>query len=178
MLSKQDEEAIFSLITRLIDTMSSEKIAIDDKHTPKLWSRFLQELITKHRKDGAMATIPRSERRVTFSQNQVFEGAQTAPQPAQAMPVVQQPFAVEPMTAQNMPYGAWPGPQDPAMLGALGFNPNVTMNVGPGLIQPTDVGGQMMVDDDGMLATMAALNHPGFWDNMMLPGYVMQHTVY
>lgn len=39
-------------------------------------------------------------------------------------------------------------------------------------MQPADLGGQLMVVDDGTLATMEALNNPGFWENMMLPRYV------
>lgn len=171
LLSKHDEEIIFGLITRLIDTMSSEKIAIDEKHTPKLWARFLQELITKHKQDGAMATIPPAERRVTLSKNPTPQNTLPAPPMSYVEPTMPQQYA--PLTAQQMQDPAtyaWPGQPETALYGALGLNPNIGMAVGPGLMQPLGMGDDMMVDED-QLATMAALNNPTFWENMMLPGY-------
>ncbi len=41
LLSKPDEEEIFDLIGTLIQKLSSSSIAIDDRHTPKLYARFL-----------------------------------------------------------------------------------------------------------------------------------------
>ncbi|KAG6843914.1 hypothetical protein H0H87_011724, partial [Tephrocybe sp. NHM501043] len=53
LLSKDQETEIFDLIGRLIQTLSSPEIAIDDRHTPKLYARFLAGLLSKHRRDGA-----------------------------------------------------------------------------------------------------------------------------
>ncbi|TFY50349.1 hypothetical protein EVG20_g11570, partial [Dentipellis fragilis] len=47
------ESEIFELIGRLIQVLSSPQIAIDERHTPKLYSRFLAGLLSKHRRDGA-----------------------------------------------------------------------------------------------------------------------------
>ncbi|TFK71035.1 hypothetical protein BDN72DRAFT_493272 [Pluteus cervinus] len=55
LLSKEHENEIFDLIGRLIQTLSSSEIAIDDRHTPKLYARFLAGLLSKHRRDGATA---------------------------------------------------------------------------------------------------------------------------
>jgi hypothetical protein len=52
-LTKGQENNIFDLIGRLIQTLSSPKIAIDDRHTPKLYARFLAGLLSGHRRDGA-----------------------------------------------------------------------------------------------------------------------------
>jgi hypothetical protein len=52
-LTKDQENDIFNLIGRLIQTLSSPKIAIDDRHTPKLYARFLAGLLSRHRRDGA-----------------------------------------------------------------------------------------------------------------------------
>ncbi|KAF9074252.1 hypothetical protein BDP27DRAFT_1416550 [Rhodocollybia butyracea] len=51
LLLKEEENDIFDLISRLIQTFSA--IAVDDRHTPKLHARFLAGLLSKHRRDGA-----------------------------------------------------------------------------------------------------------------------------
>ncbi|KAF7311314.1 hypothetical protein MKEN_01033100 [Mycena kentingensis (nom. inval.)] len=52
IMPKEEEEQVFDLIGRLIQTLSSPEIAIDDRHTPKLYARFLAGLLSKHRRDG------------------------------------------------------------------------------------------------------------------------------
>ena len=58
-MTKDQENDVFDLIGRLIQTLSSPKIAIDDRHTPKLYARFLAGLLSRHRRDGA--TVGRSQ---------------------------------------------------------------------------------------------------------------------
>ncbi|CAK5274670.1 unnamed protein product, partial [Mycena citricolor] len=53
LMSKEEENKVYDLIGRLIQTLSSPEIAIDDRHTPKLYARFLAGLLSKHRRDGA-----------------------------------------------------------------------------------------------------------------------------
>ncbi|KAH9162835.1 fungal-specific transcription factor domain-containing protein [Lactarius sanguifluus] len=47
------ETEIYQVIERLINTIGSPQIAIDERHTPMLYSRFLASLLAKHRRDGA-----------------------------------------------------------------------------------------------------------------------------
>lgn len=58
-MTKDQENNVFDLIGRLIQTLSSPKISIDDRHTPKLYARFLAGLLSRHRRDGA--TVGRSQ---------------------------------------------------------------------------------------------------------------------
>ena len=67
-MTKDQENNVFDLIGRLIQTLSSPKIAIDDRHTPKLYARFLAGLLSRHRRDGG--AVGRSQP-VPPSQNQV-----------------------------------------------------------------------------------------------------------
>ncbi|KAG5637475.1 hypothetical protein H0H81_004446 [Sphagnurus paluster] len=53
LLSKDQENAIFELISRLINTLSSDKIAVDERHTPNLYARFLTKLLSERRGDGS-----------------------------------------------------------------------------------------------------------------------------
>jgi len=47
------ETEIYQIIERLISTIGSPEIAIDERHTPMLYSRFLASLLAKHKRDGA-----------------------------------------------------------------------------------------------------------------------------
>jgi hypothetical protein len=51
-MSNEQENEVFELIGRLIHTWGSPEIAIDERHTPKLYARFLTSLLIRHRRDG------------------------------------------------------------------------------------------------------------------------------
>ncbi|KAJ6479456.1 hypothetical protein C8R47DRAFT_983369, partial [Mycena vitilis] len=51
MMSDVKESQVYDLIGRLIQTLSSQDIAIDDHHIPKLYARFLSRLVLRHRRD-------------------------------------------------------------------------------------------------------------------------------
>ncbi|KAI9508549.1 hypothetical protein F5148DRAFT_1148956 [Russula earlei] len=46
------ETEVYKVIEPLIATIGSPQIAIDERHTPKLYSRFLESLLVKHKRDG------------------------------------------------------------------------------------------------------------------------------
>jgi hypothetical protein len=46
------EIEVYEVIERLIVTIGSPQIAIDERHTPKLYSRFLASILAKHKRDG------------------------------------------------------------------------------------------------------------------------------
>ncbi len=64
LLKKDDKDGSVNLIGILIDKFSSSDIAVDDRHTPKLYARFLATLLSKYRRN-----IPREKscRRFTDS---------------------------------------------------------------------------------------------------------------
>ncbi|KAI9461861.1 hypothetical protein F5148DRAFT_1214624 [Russula earlei] len=43
---------VYEVIKCLIATIASPQIAIDERHTPKLYSCFLESLLAKHKRDG------------------------------------------------------------------------------------------------------------------------------
>ena len=53
---RERQHEIFDLITRLIDKLGSPEVAIDERHTPALHSRFLHSLLRKHRRDLAVSS--------------------------------------------------------------------------------------------------------------------------
>ncbi|KAF9443388.1 hypothetical protein P691DRAFT_679620 [Macrolepiota fuliginosa MF-IS2] len=146
LLSKGQEGDIFELIGRLIQTLSSPKIAIDDRHTPKLYARFLAGLLSRHRRDGATVgrlhpNPPGQVQTQATGGNHIPAGSMT--------------------TFSNL--------QTPI------YRPEATYNSGTGAIHfgsdmELAVLGNSYSPDEEMLATMQAIKNPSWWQNMMMPG--------
>ncbi|KAI9511830.1 hypothetical protein F5148DRAFT_1146554 [Russula earlei] len=83
---------VYQVIERLIATIRSRQIAIDERHTPKLYSRFLASLLAKHKRDGtAQGRMPQQgpppQQMQTGSSTPRY---QQPPQPPQPQPPQQQ----------------------------------------------------------------------------------------
>ncbi|KAG8776432.1 hypothetical protein FRC16_004523 [Serendipita sp. 398] len=52
LLEGDERNQIMEIVERLIDTFKSPRIAVDSRHTPMLYSRFLASLIAKYKEDG------------------------------------------------------------------------------------------------------------------------------
>jgi len=163
-LLKEQENEIFELIGRLIHTLSSPKIAIDDRHTPKLYARFLASLVSRHRRDGASTGRLQTN---TPPQNQPSSGT---PQGISGyMPTASPSTQSGPSGQQNTGQGTH----------------NVTQTVNTTTLPQAPLADAFMLGDidimmDGigdiseaeMLATMQAITGPSWWSNVMMPGYV------
>jgi hypothetical protein len=175
LLNKEEENEIFDLISRLIQTLSSPKIAIDDRHTPKLYARFLAGLLSRHRRDGA--TVGRLH-------------PNPPPQTQVAASVVPGTSASINSFSVSHPTGINTG-RDESYRGTGGFShpsensetpiymPEATFAVGTGQINfgadfdITMLGVSGFSSDEEMpLATMNAIKNPEWWRNMMMPGFV------
>ena len=90
-MTKGQENDIFDLIGRLIETLSSPKIAIDDRHTPKLYARFLAGLLSRHRRDGATVSrlppVPPSQNPLSAEGNGDGNGTGTGQGQSTSAPV-------------------------------------------------------------------------------------------
>jgi hypothetical protein len=51
--SQKLEVEVYGLIERLIVVIGSPQVALDERHTPKLYSRFLASSLAKHKREGA-----------------------------------------------------------------------------------------------------------------------------
>ncbi|KAF8197112.1 fungal-specific transcription factor domain-containing protein [Pholiota molesta] len=164
-LVKEQENEIFDLIGRLIQTLSSPKIAIDDRHTPKLYARFLAGLLSRHRRDGA--TVGRLQTNPP-PQNQIHSS--DAPQ-------------ISTMTSVMSTRSG--GPSSDLALGSTSlvnhigvdtpiYRPEATFAASTGQISfgtDFDMGYGGTFSDEEMLATMQAIKNPAWWDTMMMPGF-------
>ncbi|KAL0948305.1 hypothetical protein HGRIS_010897 [Hohenbuehelia grisea] len=184
LLAKDQENEIFDLIGRLIQTLSSPEIAIDDRHTPRLYARFLAGLLSRHRRDGA--TVGRLH---------------TQPPPAQLSMTSPTDFASTSQGAGSSGSGQAQGgtssqdnqggfsvntfalgapaaaSEKQAFANTPVYRPEATYSASTGPIQfggDFDMmlfGTENQVSEEEMLATMQALKNPGWWQNMMMPGF-------
>ncbi|KXN81254.1 Protein priB, partial [Leucoagaricus sp. SymC.cos] len=170
LLSQEQESGIFELIGRLIQTLSSLKIAIDDRHTPKLYARFLAGLLSRHRRDGAtVGRLHPNPPNQQPNQNEIPPNSMNtfsvAPQPQPAM-----------QSAQDLDYNPNGGQPQAQNLQTPIYRPEATYNAGTG---PIHFGSDMELavldgsysPDEEMLATMQAIKNPSWWQNMMMPGF-------
>jgi hypothetical protein len=175
-LSREEETHIFDLIGRLIQTISSPAIAIDDRHTPKLYARFLAGLLSKHRRDVATIGLLQTNPLPPSS----------APPSHELGPAINVTFplsgpAPEHDVPQDMPAGYQNGfVQQQTMVEKFStpiYRPEATFAGGGGTISFGSDVDMFTVDgniasDEEMLATMQALKNPAWWNTMMMPGYV------
>jgi len=167
LLSTDEERQILDLISRLIQALSSSKIAIDDKHTPKLYARFLAHLLTRYRKDS-----PGRRRASTTSKD-------PGPPPSTAPTDGQIPASnlgcVTSEVHEDSGYLASGDPSlniynDPSNVQI--YSSDFIMNVPTQL----DINNDILMDnnpyyEEDLLATMQSLKNPAFWQNLMLPGF-------
>ncbi|KAF7305162.1 hypothetical protein MKEN_01231400 [Mycena kentingensis (nom. inval.)] len=171
LMSQEEEKRVFNLIGRLIQTLSSPEVAIDDRHTPKLYARFLAGLLSKHRRDGAsvgrmQAHSPPSHQSATVPPSadygQPSSTSSTFPISAGAPPE-HQVHGFEHVFAQ----------QQPQAQANAGYHPEsayvqqaMPMHYNPELDLGTPIPGE-----EQMLAAMQAIKNPAFWNDVLMPGF-------
>lgn len=178
-MTKELETEIFELIGRLIQTFSSPDIAIDDRHTPKLYARFLAGLLSRNRKDGATVGRLHPQPPPQSEIAHAASGGYTSHMPAS-----------NPSFSVTSPEGDSRGGHDGGFTHSV-FNPTnekadtpiyrpeATYTLGNGPIEfggSGDFGSLALgsstngFSDEEMLATMQALKNPQWWSTMMMPG--------
>ncbi|KAJ7485082.1 hypothetical protein B0H11DRAFT_1149994 [Mycena galericulata] len=172
LMAKEQENEVFDLIGRLIQTLSSPEIAIDDRHTPKLYARFLASLLSRHRRDGA--TVGRLHPQPPAQQN--LASSSSSEYGHQAPSSTSSTFTTSPMagTGAGLEHGAHGyGGHVFAQAEKAGtpiYRADATYT-GP-IQYGTDMDlGTGLPDEEQMLAAMQALKNPAWWDNMMMPGF-------
>ncbi|KAI9452824.1 hypothetical protein F5148DRAFT_1370318 [Russula earlei] len=191
------ETEVYQVIECLIATIGSPKIAIDERHTPKLYSRFLASLLAKHKRDGtAQGRMPQQgpppQQIQTGSSTQMY---QQPPQPPQPQPPQQQQQRQQQQPAPP-PQNTTSSSLSSGVSGNAGAPDSHHSTEGRGnyvLEQPPDLTfgvtgqpGELMdftfdtittPGNDDLLATMQAIQNPTWWQNMMMPRFLIQdHT--
>ncbi|KAM6499620.1 hypothetical protein JOM56_005128 [Amanita muscaria] len=165
LLSTNEEIEILELISRLIQTLSSPKIALDDKHTPKLYARFLAGLLSRHRRDSSAR------------QHTTTSSSNSAPPPSAPAISVQAPEEsvqtqiqndVEHLTTNGQHLGLFQEAVAPSV-----YTPETAIMCDSVIDMNNDfLMENGLLSDEELLATMQILKSPAWWQNMMMPGYV------
>jgi hypothetical protein len=166
LLSTEEEAEILKLISRLIQALSSPKVAIDDKHTPKLYARFLATLLARHRRDGAA-------RQRTVSATDNFEPPPSAPRNEAQNPAI----TTDEVASQIQGDAGPPQSSDATMSffndpsGAHVYTPEMAFADGSSSFSINDIlMDSNLLSEEEILATMQSIKNPSWWQNMMLPG--------
>jgi hypothetical protein len=200
LMMKQQENEVFELIGRLIQTLSSPEIAIDDRHTPRLYARFLAGLLLKYRRDGTAGVQAQPQHPPSNSlginvdylgQSQPagsahppsFSAAPPPSQPSPPQPGMQRGGgAATAYESQQSVFKAKPEPiyrpEASSVLGTgtLDFTAGDTGTGNAASVaedSPFELDMDLRGLDEEMLATMQTLKNPSFWENMMMPGCVL-----
>ncbi|KAJ7187010.1 fungal-specific transcription factor domain-containing protein [Mycena filopes] len=170
LMPKEEENQVYDLIGRLIQTLSSPEIAIDDRHTPKLYARFLAGLLSRHRRDGA--TVGRLHPQPPTAQSVSSSSSDYGHQSNGSSTFTMSPMpGVGPVLGHehaSQGYGGHSYAQMDKVTTPI-YRPEATYS------GPIQYGTEMdlgigLPEEEQMLAAMQALRQPAFWDNMMLPG--------
>ncbi|KAH8976971.1 fungal-specific transcription factor domain-containing protein [Lactarius hatsudake] len=187
------ETEIYQVIERLIYTIGSPQIAIDEHHTPMLYSRFLASLLAKHRRDGSargrqhQQGLPTQQPQANSSAPAYQQQRQTAQQAPPSHSTSPSSFATggNPTTVQDAP---------PAHSTAtLNGKPTVTQSAnhepmhqletesytfgattsqsGAGAGDANGMDFTFDISIDELLGPMKAIENPLWMQTMMLPGF-------
>lgn len=172
-MTKELEVEIFDLIGRLIQTFSSPEIAIDDRHTPKLYARFLAGLLARNRRDGAtvgrLHPQPPPQSEIAHAASGGYTTQATTSTPSFSV------TAPEGETRTGLDGGYTHAVFNPAIETADTpvYRPESTYDFGGSAdLAQLGLGGSLGAysDEEMMLATMQALKSPQYWSTMMMPG--------
>lgn len=167
LMKKDQESETFELIGRLIQTLSSTKIAVDDRHTPKLYARFLAGLLSRNRHDGA--TVGRLQTQPPQRQETSYTGGSASRVPATG--------GSTSTLSGNLPIpradqaGPGFGGMGVQQLDSIIYMQEATFASGTGQIQFGMDDFDMASSEETALATMQAISDPAWWKTMMMPGF-------
>jgi len=181
LVEPDDKTKIFDLIGRLIQTLNSPEVAVDNKHTPKLHAKFLAGLLTKYHQDSnqdqlSQEPLPPSKHSVGGNPNQ-YEGQ---PQPSSTSA---QYFGHGPGTTpsnsmpqsgfDNVSYSSDPNLSSQGNVAFPHDTPRYQLQTSDGMVTTQDSAVNAMADlsEEDMLATLRAIGNPNWWSNVMMPGY-------
>lgn len=174
---KADEDQSINLIVTLIDKFSSSDIAVDDRHTPKLYAKFLATLLRRHNDPRGMGsenlrTVPPRNVYVTgniigdkngdgseyqefvaFQEQSGHDSAGYQPQSQTRTSMAQVPQSAD----------IWP-------IRFVNDTELFPFTYGSGIINGSGVENQGGMEDD-VLASMQVLNNPEWLRGMSMPGF-------
>ncbi|EKM51056.1 uncharacterized protein PHACADRAFT_263020 [Phanerochaete carnosa HHB-10118-sp] len=170
LITKQQEDEIFTLIHRLIQTLQSPEIAIDERHTPRLHARFLTGLLSGYKRDVATTGRLHTQPPPPPQERQFHTDPANVQQPMQGGSS-QQVFSVAPQgPTDSHGMGHSRSPPD-SILNEPVYEPEVAYTADAGQILDFDTS---MGTEDDMLGALRILKSPAYWSDMMTAGFQNQ----
>lgn len=181
-LTSENRSEIRRLVQQVIDLLASPEVAIDDRHGPKLYSRFLRNLLSKPmaRSDptspgsNSSAPLPRQRNRRPNSaseqapdQPRPFEipsSVYSLPSPATSTSLSPPPTAAALSFDNFAPVGAV-DPFAPDVLIASSMDQSLEDGVDVAFFQPA------LPFDDAIMQSVQSLADPSGWQDISLPGF-------
>ena len=179
LVEADDKTKILDLVGRLIQTLNSPEVSIDNKHTPKIHAKFLAGLLTKYHQDSnqdqfTQAPLPPSKHSVGGNPTS-YEG-QPQPSGTSAHYLGHGPGTTQ---STSMPQGGFDNvsyASDPRLSSqpTISFTPQHLLQTSDGVAAAQDsaVNAMAGLSEEEMLVTLRAIGNPNWWSNMMMPGYV------
>ncbi|KAI0795864.1 hypothetical protein C8Q75DRAFT_744153 [Abortiporus biennis] len=171
LLTKAQQDDIFELIARLIHTLNSPEIAIDDRHTPRLHARFLAGLLSKHRRGVSSSSRNTSQNPPQNQERAGSGGTYSSQSPPSSTSNVFQATPPPSNDTQGQGMGPSQGPSDNMMTEPI-YPADPTYSGGTAPFEMFNFGatpnGGM---EDDLVGALQVLKNPAYWQNMMMPGF-------
>ena len=181
LVGEDDKTKIFDLIGRLIQTLSSPEVAIDNKHTPKLHAKFLAGLLTKHHQDSNQSQFSQTplppSKQPAGGNPASYEGQ---PQPSSTStqylshgPGTTQSTSMQQGGFDNVSYVSDPNLSSQPNISFAHHTTQYQLQTSDGVAAAQDsvVSAMAGLSEEEMLATLRAIGNPNWWSNVMMPGY-------
>ena len=175
LVEPDDKTKIFDLIARLIQTLNSPEVSIDNKHTPKLHAKFLAGLLAKLHQDSnqdPLSQEPLPPSKHTVGGGPVSYGGRPQPSSASSEHFGQGQGTTQSTSMPQGGFGEASYTSDPN-VSYTHEAPQYQLQTSDGVAAAQDnaVNAMAGLSEEDMLATLRAIGNPNWWSNVMMPGY-------
>ena len=171
----------FDLIGRLIQTLNSPEVSIDNKHTPKLHAKFLAGLLAKHHQDSnrdSLSQGPLPPSKHTVGDGPTSHERQPQPSSTSVRYFDQGQGTTQSSSISQGGFGEVSYTSDPKLSSQPGISythetPRYQPQTSDGVAAAQDSAMSVMagLSEEDMLSTLRAIGNPNWWSNVMMPGY-------
>ncbi|PBK66478.1 hypothetical protein ARMSODRAFT_1047410 [Armillaria solidipes] len=171
LLDKADKDESVRLIEILIDKFSSSDIAVDDRHAPKVYARFLATILGKYRHSGKGTAFEGSQ--TVLPGNTGAYRSMVGETDKESNDNWRKSYVAQGYNSTGLTYwpeathatGSWPIQfgTDAELLHIMNGSQNINGNGG--------AGGHPGNIEDEMITSLQSLDNPEWLQGMLMPGY-------
>ncbi len=165
-----DKDESIRLIGILIDQFNSSDIAVDDRHTPKLYAMFLTTVLSKYRRSGQGTAFGGSQ--TVLPRNTGASRSNAEETDKESSDNWQKSYAAQGYDSAGLTY--WPEATHATSSWPILFGSDAALHIVDGS-QNIDgnggAGGQPGNIEDEMITSLQSLDNPEWLQGMLMPGY-------